>query len=90
MTCLGCQLCEVGPFKTLIDGRVVCHQCEAWRQECEARTVIAMPSVEVRRKFLADVERHRGVPAANQLRMLVRQLWAHRPAEGGGNNTGSN
>jgi uncharacterized Zn finger protein (UPF0148 family) len=84
MTCLGCQLCETGPFKTLIDGRVVCHQCEAWRAECEARTVLRMPTLAQRRKFLADVEKHRGEVAANQLKSDIRKLWdAARPAAGG-------
>ena len=83
MTCLGCQLCEVGPFKTLIDGRVVCHQCEDWRAECEARTVLAMPTLAERRSFLADVEKHRGEAAANQLKSDMRKLWdAARPAAG--------
>jgi hypothetical protein len=85
MTCLGCTRCEDGPWKTLIDGRIVCHQCEDWRAECEARAVLAMPTVDARRNFFRDVERHRGIDAANALRSLVRLLWeSGRPAGGGG------
>lgn len=84
MTCLGCQLCDVGPFKTLIDGRVVCHQCEDWRAECEARTVARMPTIAQRRKFLELVEKHRGEAAAKTLRSDLARVWdSERPAGGG-------
>lgn len=86
MTCLGCTRCEDGPWKTLIDGRTVCHQCEDWRAECEARTVLQMPTLQRRRDYIALVERKRGEEAAKRLRRDIRALWEVRngPAGGGG------
>lgn len=91
MTCTGCTRCEDGPWKTLADGRVVCHRCEDWRAECEARVVINMPTVQERRKFIADVTRARGEAAAEKLKQDIRTLWYVRTAQPGvaGDNTGS-
>jgi hypothetical protein len=41
---------------------------EKFRHECEVRYVIALPSNERRREYLAGVEKQRKKPAAERLR----------------------
>lgn len=43
------------PRATLVDGRQVCTWCEAWRHECEARHILAMPTLAQRRACLYGV-----------------------------------
>jgi len=62
---------------TLIDGREVDSWSELWRAECEARHVLAMPNIHLRRLYLADVAKRRGEVAGKQLADLVRAVWAH-------------
>lgn len=62
---------------TLIDGREVDSWSEAWRAECEARHVLAMPNIHLRRIYLADVTKRRGEVAGKALADLVRSVWAH-------------
>lgn len=50
-----CPACPRERTATLLDGRQVCTWCEAWRHECEARAVLAMPHVDARRAYLAAV-----------------------------------
>ena len=64
MDCLGCNLIETAPV-TLRDGRVVCSSCEAWRLECEARTILKRRD---RKEYLEKVRQKRGVDAAVYLR----------------------
>ena len=52
--CLGCNLIEEKPV-TLRTGKVVCSSCEAWRLECEARHVLALPTRADRAEYLAKV-----------------------------------
>lgn len=67
---------------TLIDGREVSSDSEAWRHECEARAIAALPTLAERRAWLGDIERRRGKPAADALRNTMSALWAAR--QGGG------
>jgi hypothetical protein len=60
----------------LVDGRQVSNYSEAWRAECEARHVLAMANVHLRRIYLADVRKRRGDVAGKQLEDLVRAVWA--------------
>jgi hypothetical protein len=60
----------------LIDGSVVSNYSPEWRIECEARHVLAMPSIERRREYLAAIRKRRGDVAGKQLEDLVRALWA--------------
>lgn len=86
MTCLGCTQLEAGPVKTLLDGRVVCHQCEDWRAECEARVVCDMPTLRDRRDYLERVEKARGAAAVDRLKRDIARQWSARhggPAGGG-------
>jgi len=73
--CLGCSRCEDGPVVTLHDGRVVCSYCEDFKQECLARHVLALPTIQERRQFLADWERKHGNEAGLALGDLVRSVW---------------
>lgn len=68
---------------TLIDGREVSSDSEAWRHECEARAIAALPTLAERRAWLGDIERRRGKPAADALRATMRAIWAARPQGGG-------
>ena len=40
-----------------IDGREVSSDSEAWRHECEARAIAALPTLAERRAWLGDIER---------------------------------
>jgi hypothetical protein len=64
MDCLGCNLIKTAPV-TLRDVRVVCSSCEAWRLECEARTILKRRD---RKEYLEKVRQRRGVDAAVELR----------------------
>ena len=50
---------------TLRDGRVVSSNSEAWRLECEARTILKRRD---RKEYLEKVRQKRGVDAAVELR----------------------
>ena len=50
---------------TLRDGRVVSSSSEAWRLECEARTILKRKD---RKEYLEKVTQKRGVDAAVELR----------------------
>lgn len=65
------------PAVTLIDGTVVDSWSEQWRAECEARHVLSMPNIHLRRLYLADVTKRRGEVAGQALADLVRAVWAH-------------
>jgi hypothetical protein len=70
MDCLGCNYIETAPV-TLRDGRVVCSSCQAWRLECEARHVLALPH---RRAYLDEIRAKRGVEAYHDLRNEMLSL----------------
>ena len=46
---------------------------EAWRMECEARYVIAMPDID-RRAYLASVKDFRGSAARSKLEAEIKRL----------------
>lgn len=50
---------------TLRDGRIVSSSSEAWRLECEARTILKRRD---RKEYLEKVRQKRGVDAAVKLR----------------------
>lgn len=62
---------------TLVDGREVDSASEPWRQECEARHILCMPSIQARRDYLASVLQRRGAKHHAALTDLVRVVWAH-------------
>jgi transcription elongation factor Elf1 len=77
MSCLGCNNITDKPV-TLHTGAVVCNTCEAWRHECEAKAIAALPDLAQRRAWLEAVEKKRGKAATDNLRDTLRSLWAIR------------
>lgn len=67
---------------TLIDGRQVPSDSEAWRHECEARAVMNMPTLEARRGYLAKVGAIRGAQARKLLEATIAEIWATRKKTG--------
>jgi hypothetical protein len=54
---------------------------EAWRHECEVRTVLGMP-LDRRKGYLELVAKRRGLEAAQQLRTDVYLTWIARQVDG--------
>lgn len=50
---------------------------EAWRAETEAREVLSW-KLDVRRKFLVEVEKHRGAEGRRKLEEEILRLWNKR------------
>ena len=65
---------------TLRDGTAVDSWSEAWRHECEARMVLAIPTLLGRRAWLEDIEEVRGRGAADALRSTMSLLHDDRIA----------
>lgn len=61
---------------TLYDGRQVDSKSEAWRQQCEANTILAMP-LHQRDLFWQDVERKRGADAVSALKARCFEVEPH-------------
>jgi len=61
-------------FVRLIDGTEVASDSEAWRHECEARSVAHMPSTQQRHEYVDAVTRKRGAEAGNALRDLAIRI----------------
>lgn len=62
----------------LIDGSDAPSDSEAWRHECEARHIAALPTLAQRREHLGEIERRRGQEAAGELRATIKRLWKAR------------
>lgn len=62
----------------LLSGEEVDSSSEAWRHECEARAIAALPTLAERRAWLGDIERRRGKDAADRLRETMRALWSRK------------
>ena len=60
---------------TLIDGTTTDTSSEAWRHECEARAILALPTLADRRAHLDAIEKRRGKPEADRLRATMGALW---------------
>ena len=74
---------------TLIDGSVVDSGSEAYRLECEARAVLAMPTKAARQNYLngcteitgrkqPGVVGRRGLAAQGELQAKIMQVWKAR------------
>lgn len=59
----------------LIGGQEVESGSEAWRLECEARHVLALPSRRLRREYLLRIEQRRGLEARMTLEARIRAIW---------------
>lgn len=68
---------------TLHDGAAAPSDSEAWRHECEARAIAALPTLAARRAWLAEIAKRRGDPAADRLRATMRAVWSARTQGGG-------
>lgn len=64
---------------TLHTGEVVDGYSEAWRHECEAVTILKMPTSE-REGFLQKVRAKRGDIEYMRLRNTVQSIWIERTA----------
>ena len=85
MTCPACN----HPRTKLLDGSETCTWSEAWRAECEARAVLAIPDKLLRREFLRGSEINgkiekrgvlqvRGEAACRALEAMVLKVWEAR------------
>ena len=74
---------------TLVDGTVVDSGTEAWRIECEARHVLALPDKAARQHYLdgcrkfdgtmvKGILQQRGPEARDALKAKVMQVWQAR------------
>jgi MoxR-like ATPase len=52
-----------------------CTWSEAFRARCEARHVMRMPTKDERNKYLARVEKARGIESAQRLKADVTRIW---------------
>lgn len=59
----------------LFDGTPVSSYSEAWRLECEARSVLAIRSLDQRQRHLRQIESIRGKAAADRLRAAILAIW---------------
>jgi hypothetical protein len=64
---------------TLITGETVQIADKRWIEECGARHIASLPTLEDRRKMLQGVERHQGKPAADRLKTILKLIWEQRP-----------
>lgn len=58
---------------TLHDGRNVCNTCPEWREECEARELLALPLME-RRERLSERDIKRGQAETDELRDRMSRI----------------
>lgn len=63
----------------LIDGSEVASDSEAWRHQCEAAHIAALPTLEARRDWLEKINRKRGAEAGDSLRRTMKALWRGKP-----------
>lgn len=60
------------------DEETIRKSSEAWRAECEARHCLNWYSLEERRKYLAEVEKKRGVDGRKYLEGFIMSEWKKR------------
>jgi len=65
--------------RTLVDGSVVPADSQEWRHECEARAILALPSLQQRRDWLAYIEAKRGRGVRERLERTMLALRRFRP-----------
>lgn len=91
MPCPTCSSTLCQPI-TLLDGAITCTYSEAWRHECEARTILNMTPLAARRAYLygtldrwgklsGGVDKKRGPVALKQLEDTMVLLWRKRVAD---------
>lgn len=65
----------------LVDGRVVTRDAEEWRAECMARHVLALPTLALRRAWIADFEKRHGPLDVANLMETMQLLHAKRKSK---------
>lgn len=68
---------------TLHDGREVSNTSREWREECEARYLLNLPSKDVRREYLLGVQKKRGHKARARLEILATKIHEARKRDEG-------
>lgn len=82
---MSCPACN-HPRTKLLDGSETCTWSEAWRAECEARAVLAIPDKLARREYLRGSEVNgkvvkrgifhvRGAQACKELEAMIMKIW---------------
>lgn len=80
--CLGCGKVHADAREvTLVDGSKASSYSEAWRLECEARAILALPDLQRRQSHLWRLEKTRGKAAADGVRKVMLDIWNARQAE---------
>lgn len=59
----------------LVGGEIVKSDSPQWRDECLARHVLALPSVQARRAWLADHEKWHGLEARIAMQKTMTAVW---------------
>ncbi|MCV2349306.1 hypothetical protein [Paucibacter sp. Y2R2-4] len=62
----------------LIDGTEVDSASEAWRHQCEAQTIAALPTLAQRRAWLESLAHKRGPEEVERLRRTMKALWEEK------------
>ncbi|PZQ21153.1 MAG: hypothetical protein DI569_12875 [Sphingopyxis macrogoltabida] len=76
MKCLACGQEHTGArIVVLADGTQVSNYSEEWRRECEARSILRLPTLWDRKRRLERLEKSRGKPAVDQLRAAMMIIW---------------
>lgn len=63
------------PLVTLADGREVPSDSPEWKDECEARHILNIPTKAARIELLDQIEKRRGPDARRALEVRILTLW---------------
>jgi len=76
LACPQCgQVHGAARMEKAFDGREVCNYSDEWRDECEARHVLRLPTKSDRYGYLHRVQAKRGEAARHALAALVMAVW---------------
>lgn len=63
------------PMVKLADGREVPSDSPDWKDECEARHILNLPTKAARIELLDQIEKRRGADARRELEVRILTLW---------------
>lgn len=63
------------PMVTLATGEQVPSDSPAWKDECEARYFLNLPTKDARLALLDQIEKRRGTAARRELEARILALW---------------
>lgn len=69
-----CDVCDKSKIKELVDGKMVCSDCNHWARECEARFILSMPKM-TRRSMLETREIKRGKASVDRLKEVIHAVF---------------